>query len=288
MEPDLIPSAPAGSMAALHVDSEPVAIRRSEGRLDVTLDTAPLVRKLAFLCLGTIAALLVLDYVFTFRKVIDDDSIGKITNIAREESIPTWFSATQALCAGLTAFACVWVLRLRGAARSTLAGWLVLGLFFVWMAVDDSAVFHERVGSALGRAFRDDPSAAPPGVRWLLELPTYSWQIFIAPLFAAMGIFILTFLWRQLGRFRMRRWLVAALALYATAMAIDWMEGVDDLYENTAARLGFEDYTVSHYFKVTEETLEMLGTTTFLVTFLRFLTRQTVGLRVLIKGPPAA
>ncbi|NNE12828.1 MAG: hypothetical protein HKN41_11370, partial [Ilumatobacter sp.] len=48
-------------------------------------------------------ALLVLNYVFNFFDITGDISIRRIFNIAREQSIPTFFASLQAVAVGLTA-----------------------------------------------------------------------------------------------------------------------------------------------------------------------------------------
>ena len=67
--------------------------------------------------------------------------------------------------------------------------------------------------------------------------------------------------WRNSHRGRVL--LLVCLGCFAVAQGLDFLEGIDDLFEDLAADLGRADYTISHGFRAAEEVLEMLGTTAF-------------------------
>lgn len=247
----------------------------------------PFIRRVFLACLIAEALLVLLDYVINYLHGVDDDSIRKIFNVAREESIPTWFATLQAAGVGLVLFLIYRVHRRSGERRRSRAGWLVLSGFFVFISMDDAAVIHERVGSAMGRFLEEgNPEDVPAWLKPLGELPSYNWQTYVMPLFAAVGVFLLVFVWKRMGRYDLRRYMILGLSVFVLAIGLDFLEGMDGLYDGWADRLKVREYTVSHYFKVTEETLEMVGTTLFLVGFLKYLARVSDGLRIEVRRAP--
>ena len=84
-----------------------------------------------------------------------------------------------------------------------------------------------------------------------------------------MGFFILIFLWRELEIPRLRYYIIAALSLYAFAVGLDFVEGLDQgPYPAIAEYFATKVATIGHLSKDIEEFMEMLGTTFFLITFL--------------------
>lgn len=60
-------------------------------------------------------------------------------NIAREDGLASWFAVTQTLFVALTLWLIYTLTKRGGGSRSKVYGWLVLTLFFAYMAVDDGA-----------------------------------------------------------------------------------------------------------------------------------------------------
>jgi hypothetical protein len=86
----------------------------------------------------------------------------------------------------------------------------------------------------------------------------------------AIGIFIVWFLWKALEPHRLWYWFLVGMSLYAVAIGLDFVEGLDsDPYEGIAGFFFTEEYRIKHLSKTLEEFLEMLGTTIFLIVFLR-------------------
>lgn len=120
--------------------------------------------------------------------------------------------------------------------------------------------------------FDDDSSASNEGVLGALYdfFPSYTWQMVFGPFFMAIGIFIIWFLWKSLEPRRLWNWFLVGISLYAVAIGLDFVEGLDSYpYEGIAAFFGTEEYRIEHLSKTLEEFLEMLGTTTFLIIFLK-------------------
>jgi hypothetical protein len=78
--------------------------------------------------------------------------------------------------------------------------------------------------------------------------------------------------WRELPG-RNERALPGVLC-YVGGVALDYLDGHGDTLPDLADDWGLGEYTVTHYAKVIEESLEWLGTTLFLVVFLAHLMRR--------------
>lgn len=210
------------------------------------------------------------DFLFAYLDLVPMEVVQHLANLAREDGVGTWFSSTQALLVALVLAAVGGSERSAGRAAW---GWGALAAFFAYIALDDGLEVHERVGSAVRRV-TDSP---------LFDVfPTYAWQLVFAPLFGGGGLFMVVFLWRRLER---ALWLgiCAALACFVVAVGLDFVEGMDGAFENMARASGLRTYTVSHGFKVTEELLEMLGTTLFLTTFAHQLAASLRGRVVVVR-----
>jgi hypothetical protein len=126
------------------------------------------------------------------------------------------------------------------------------------MAIDDASKFHERVGSSFKEL---------EGAQAIVEqYPSYAWQIIFGPLFIAMGIYLVWFLWKELNLTPYRRWIVYALSFFVLAVFLDGLEGMD--------LPSLSSYPARHFLKLVEEFLEMFGTTLFLVAFISVLFDQ--------------
>lgn len=162
--------------------------------------------------------------------------------------------------------------------------------FFTYLAIDDGAQVHERLGTVF-RALSEqrDPSA-------LTFFPSYAWQLLLGPVFVAFGLGMAVFLWRELSdwiSFGLVFWALTCLAL---ALGLDFLEGLAPEnpwkpYEALGSRPAVAQWahdrfgvvgvdTIDHFARSVEEFLEMLGMTLFWVAFLRQLTSVTPEIRV--------
>jgi len=162
------------------------------------------------------------------------------------------------------------------------AGWLVLALFFTYMAIDDGAQLHERLGSAIGDLNEESSPL-------LAYFPSYTWQVLFLPFFGALGLFMLVILWRELHARSSRLILVTAIGCLVLTVTLDFFEGLDpdhalnlhtyvsdndDLDAWTRVRFRRSPHdTLWHFSRSIEETLEMLASSLLWILFLSNLPR---------------
>jgi len=227
--------------------------------------------------------LIVCDYIFNYKDIFDDLSIRRIWNIARENSIPTWFSSMQAQVLGITVFL-IAIVQKNGISRLKFWGWILVGMFFLWIGIDDFAEIHEKLGDAFERMFDKSDKEWGGVIGFLLKNPSYAWHAFVAPIFALCGLIILLFLWTAFWQLNLTRYLILGFGCWIIAQGIDFTEGldnIDDFYLWIKERFAFESkYGVSHTFKVVEEVLEMLGTTLLWIGFLHYFAIVADGVQI--------
>ncbi len=268
-----------------------------ENRISLQVDVRRLTWTIfaVFLCLEI--AWVLLDYHVNYRNRADVSAIRRLFNITREDGIASWFAVTQTFLSGLTCWVVWTVVRRQDAVRWRRIGWLVLALLFTYMAVDDGAKIHERLGTAFEvMAERAEASGEESFAGTLLDFfPSYPWQVVFLPFFGALGLFTLVFLWFELGGGLPRLLVVVAIGCFVTAVSLDFVEGLAEkhpwnLYTWIAERWDLESFTearfdespfdtLRHFSKSIEEFLEMLGNTLLWYVFLRRLTETAPDLR---------
>ena len=231
--------------------SDPRASRRLRG--EALSDTIEVNRErtlrtiLAFM-LTLELGLVLLDFTVNRRAWVESDPVENLFNMAREDSASAWLSSAQALAVA----AVLWMLvaHARGVrpARSPLWAWVGVAAFFTYLAIDDGASIHERVGTTFEEW---------NGGRLTDRFPSYPWQLVYGPVFAAFGLLTVSTVRTDLER-RWQTLFFAGLTLYVAAVAIDYAEGIPDVFTGS----------VRHYTKVFEEFIEMFGTTLILVALL--------------------
>ncbi len=243
--------------------------------MTLAVDPHRLIRNTVLFCLACEGLLVALDVFVYYGAGTSTRGLRSLFNIASEQSLGTWFSSTQTLAVAVV----LWLIRLRlrstaGATTGRVTGWTLLAVFFTYMAVDDAVALHEHLGSAFEDFYTDlDEGSLGAVGRWLEDYPSYAWQLAVGPLFAAMGLFLLFFLWRQLEQPWLRLLLLAALGCFAVAVGLDYVEGVYGGYKSVIVATGWDYDAVQHGSRVIEEFIEMFGTTLFLALFLSFFSR---------------
>jgi hypothetical protein len=248
--------------------------------VELTLDSEALAQRVLIFCIVAEILFVLLDYHVNFGEWTEIGAMRRLFNIAREDGLASWFATTQTLLAGLTLALIGLAARRQPGMGWTATAWLVLASFFIYMAVDDGAQLHERLGSTV-EAMREDSGAS------LDFFPSYTWQLIFLPFFGVLGLFMLVFLWRELRSPFSRVLLSTAIAFQVSAVGLDFMEGLEpdhpwnpyaaiseryDLEAWTESRFGESAYdTLDHFSRSMEETVEMAAISILWFLFLRHL-----------------
>ncbi len=96
-------------------------------------------------CVLLEVAFVLLDYHVNYGRLIDVGAIRRMTNIAQEDGLASWFGVTQTLFVALTSWVLWLMVCAAGANRWRRFGWLVVSVVFSYMAVDDGAQLHEFI-----------------------------------------------------------------------------------------------------------------------------------------------
>ncbi len=219
------------------------------GRGTIALNGELYARRIALLCVGMVIVVAAADYFLFFRGWFPSQIVARSFDISSEESVGTWLSSNIALFTGLFA-AAIFAHSCKHDSRALALGWALVALFFLYVSVDDAAKLHERLGTAVRVKYEKFA-----GVSLDSWFPSWGWQLFIAPFFVAYGCYLLWFLWHAVAPVH-RGWVFLAFSCFGIAVSLDFVEGMDLTW--------LENEDAVHLLQLTEETLEMLGTTAFL------------------------
>ena len=218
-------------------------------------------------------SLVYLDLTINWLRWSEYGPIRRLFNTTREDGLASWFAVTQTVFVALTAWVLWAINRKQVLSYPRQIGWFIVALFFTYMAIDDGAVVHERLGSAF--------KASEGGQ---VNFMSYPWQLLLAPVFAAMGLFLVVFLRREMPRSSDRVRIMGAITCFAVAMYMDFIEGMDGGYDRLIEIFDWSDETIRHFAKSIEEFIEMLGMTLFLITFLGQIAHRTKEIAIRFKN----
>ena len=206
-------------------------------------------------------------------------SIGaaqRLFNITREDGIPNFFSSFQMLTVGAVILLITLVVRekTRGTSTKLVWGWAVICALFFYMGFDDATTLHERAGSIFSALVTNSDGDPNPGFFGQMydSFPSYAWQLVLGPVVAICGLFVVVFLMRQLPTLQLKVLVLIAFGMFALAMGMDFVEGMDSQFTYDVADFfsTFPERAV-HFSKSIEEFIEMAATTIFLFVFLKTL-----------------
>jgi len=226
-----------------------------------------------YFCLSCEVAFLVLDLCVNWLQWSSAKPIRRLFNIAREDSLPSLFAVLQSAMIALLCWI-IYIIHSRCLipCMGNSFGWLLVALLFTYLTIDDGALVHERIGTVFKYANSE------------ITLPSYGWQIILAPVFALMGLLLFCFLWFKGGKYIHKGLLIAALTCLGSAVVIDYFEGTTWAYKSLSGQIGYSKFLISHFSKATEEFLEMLGMTFFLILFLRYFIMLTEQIEMRIRN----
>ena len=238
--------------------------------------------------LGTAVAIVLLDAFIAEFDLVPIGAVQRLFNITREDSIGNFFSAFQMLAVGFAVLLITLVVKAetRGTSSKAVVGWAVVTALFLLLGFDDGTKLHERVGTSFKELVTD--SSGEPTTGFLGSLyevfPSYTWQLVVGPIYGVAGLFLIVFLYRQLGSAQLRALAGLAIWLFVLAQTLDFLEGLEnDPFERIGHLFATSHRRVVHFAKSLEEFLEMVGTTVFLYVFLKKLADLTSSLTFELK-----
>jgi hypothetical protein len=258
------------------------------GATRIAIDGRRLPVRIFVFCLVIELLFVLLDAVVNYGELTDLGPLKRLFNITREDGLATWFMVTQTFVAALVLWLIFLVHRSRSCATRKIAAWGFLAGFFTYMAADDGAKIHERLGSIFSEVNETAGSDPPADALEHLQgmFPSYDWQLVALPLLAAAGLFMVVFLLREIHDRKGRVLLFLAPGFMATAVGLDFIEGLDDSHAWNIQvwireAFGLTKYTVRHFAKSLEEFLEMVAISLLLMLFIRQLI-QIIDSRLLV------
>ena len=93
----------------------------------------------------------------------------------------------------------------------------------------------------------------------------------MGPFFAAMGLFMLGFLWQRFKARRLRRYLILSLSGLGVAMILDFAEGMSRVVKKLERVTGMSEFSVVHLLRLIEESLEILSIIILFYALLKYL-----------------
>jgi len=251
--------------------------KENDKTIQIGINRERLIRNMLIICIAFEFFFVLSDAFINYGKYTEIVAIRRLFNIAREDSLASWFGTTQTFMTGLTIWLIFLVIRHTSTPRKIIFGWCILAIFFTYMAVDDGAEIHERLGTALKTIVENSQTDPTSLAGRLLDIfPSYEWQILFLPVFGSIGLFMAIFLWREINQKIARILIFTGIFCFVTAVCLDFIEGLDkkhplNIYTLIGKTYNFEKYTVRHFGKSLEEFLEMSGTTFFWLAFTDYL-----------------
>ena len=210
---------------------------------------------------------LILDSAAYFFSCLFAEDFIELVDITLEGNLPTWFSSTQLLFAGLCAY---FIAKQRSVEnkKHKANSWFVIAGFFAYMGIDDASQLHERVATITADVFLDS-NAGFFLIDVVKDFPSYYWLVIVLPIFAALGLFMLFFLLKEFETKEVMRLFLIGIGFYVAAVGLDYFDGIESYYDSIVedTLLTFGD--ARHISRAIEEFIEMVGTTFIVVAFLQ-------------------
>lgn len=274
-------SAAAGDARHPTAQSEPAdrrAAGRSVARTGPWAALDPPSRRLLSVALIGVAVMILADAWLNYHEALPVGALRRLFNTAREDSLPSFLGLVQSVLMAATAWG-IWWLRhtpTTGSssapeATSSTRGWFWVAVLLSYLAIDDGAQVHERLGTAA-----EELAGANSWLGSALGVfPSYAWQVVVAPVLALAVAAMLVFLWRQVPERRF--WLALVPLLFAVALGLDFLEGLPEAspwnpYVWASQRFDLDAFTLEffyatglqslqHFSRSIEEMIELLANT---------------------------
>ncbi|MBF0309094.1 MAG: hypothetical protein HQL56_06175 [Magnetococcales bacterium] len=226
--------------------------------------------RLIYLLFFLAIALLAVDLLNFFLKLVPFHSLRDWIDITREANLPTVLSSGLAMAAALAAY----LNRLQTRDQPGLSRvWLSMALLLLFIGLDDASQIHERLGTWFGHLA--GRYAGDPWWNRLHHFKSYYWLVTVGPVFALAGILTGGLLLRDFGPSLPLLLFLAGMGCYAEAMALDYLDGRWD-YAEAMALTGLSHGHLEHLVRAVEEFIEMLGPISLLGAFLEQARRRSL------------
>lgn len=229
------------------------------GRLTIS------VRKTIFTLLLLDLAFFGLDAAFYYGGLAGSEHLAVLFDITREKNVPTWFSSMLFLMTGGAAILLFAHWRAQNRWGKALP-WLLIGLFFTLLSLDDTAAVHERLGH-VAEELRMGGLAGTWVGDILESYRNYYWHVVVLPFFALFGLFMGGFILIEFHLSGVLFLFGGGMAFLVAAIGLDYIEGTEDLFA-IMERLSMKYDQAEHLIRAVEETIEMVGVTLILASFL--------------------
>jgi len=271
--------------------------------VELRYDATTLARRVLLICVSIEFLFFTLDFNVNYAEGSSVGAVQRLFNTALEDSLPAWFSIMQTAAVAATVWLIVAIVRRTGTRAQTI-GWTAIAGFFTYLAFDDGAMIHERIGTYYEEAVELDGAAASGIGAWTASVfPSYEWQLVFLPIFALMGMFTFVFLLRELQGWRPKVVVLVAMGCLAAAIGIDFFEGLDrghplNPYTTITERFEFSYWTaytfnateydtLHHFSRSIEECTEMFAMTLLWSVFIGHLGVAWRDVRVSFAGQAA-
>ncbi len=182
--------------------------------------------------------------------------LAVLFDITLEANIPTWYSSLVAMAVGLAGLLIVEHYHAIKQ-RSKMAIWLLISLFFVYMSIDDTSQFHERVATVWAIHAKTTDNATALSI--INNFESYYWQLLFLPIFATIA-FAMLYVIKTEFKVKQAQWyFIAGLSSFVFAVALDYIDGIDSYYDYVIQRTGVNFQSLEHFSRAVEEMTEMIG-----------------------------
>lgn len=235
-----------------------------ELKLDIKI---PAEKMIVALVLGAVIFLM-LDMLIYHAWLGLPSKIGVLFNITLEGNIPTWYSSNLALITGFMAVLAAHYDYKNGHKRAMWA-WLAIGLFFIYMSMDDAAKIHERVATVLASNIEVAPVKGEASLlaMAIVNFQSYYWQLLILPFFGVAGLAMLIYVTREFGNLQAKKYFYMGFSCYVFAVLLDYLDGMPSSYDVIIQNTNIAFSQARHTSRAIEEFIEMLGTSFILMSF---------------------
>lgn len=226
--------------------------------VNITVNPESFPQKLSWYLWLVCCGLVICDSVLTFHDITGYYVFNRVFDMTREESIPNWYASILLFCIALTC-AMTYAIQRRRVEEQDAVPWLLFAGFFTFLSMDDGAKIHERLGSFFRELAEEGDGVFTVFQPVLEAASTYSWQIFVLPVFLFFAFFILLWGFNNISVRETHRWILLGGFFIAIGLGLDYFEGLVDNGVIDLEGRPLSVNTIEHYQRVLEEFLEMTG-----------------------------